>query len=180
MQIAIAEMNRSINEPRPYGKKFQQQLGQLYYFPMAKLKRNFLESTNTKQLIYLSVISKVDELSKHLSSQKNVDPVLSGSKFTFSTLKAGIIVGSGSASFEIIRDLVKKLSVLITMRFNKIEQNQALLSWKNAQTRNIFSKGISKFIELPVNGYLKDICGIKVENSNVALDKIWAFGGKTD
>jgi hypothetical protein len=120
VQIAIAEMNRGINEPRPYGKKFQQQLGQLYYFPMAKLKRNVLESTNTKQLIYLSVISKADELSKHLSSQKNVEPVLSGSKFTFSTLKDGIIVGSGSASFEIIRDLVEKLSFMFTTRWLKI------------------------------------------------------------
>jgi len=65
-----------------------------------------IQETKAKQVIYLSGIVNESELSKHLSSRKNVEDILAGSTFTLTTLRAGIIVGSGSASFEIIRDLV--------------------------------------------------------------------------
>ena len=81
--------------------------------------KNCIEKTNAKQVIYLSGISNAEDLSKHLSSRKNVESVLSGSKFSLTTLKAGIIAGSGSASFEIIRDLVEKLPIMITPRWLK-------------------------------------------------------------
>ncbi len=81
--------------------------------------KNRIEQTNAKQVIYLSGIDNAEELSKHLSSRKNVETILSGSKFALTTLKAGIIVGSGSASFEIIRDLVEKLPFMITPRWLK-------------------------------------------------------------
>ncbi len=78
-----------------------------------------IEQTNAKQVIYLSGIGNADELSKHLTSRKNVETILTDSKFALTTLKAGIIVGSGSASFEIIRDLVEKLPFMITPRWLK-------------------------------------------------------------
>ncbi|MBS1537845.1 MAG: SDR family oxidoreductase [Bacteroidetes bacterium] len=81
--------------------------------------RNCIEQTNAKQVVYLSGISNAEELSKHLSSRKNVETILSGSNFALTTLKAGIIVGSGSASFEIIRDLVEKIPIMITPRWLK-------------------------------------------------------------
>ena len=81
--------------------------------------KNRIEQTTAKQVIYLSGISNAADLSKHLSSRKNVEAVLSGSAFALTTLKAGIIVGSGSASFEIIRDLVEKLPLKITPRWLK-------------------------------------------------------------
>jgi hypothetical protein len=262
--------------------------------------KNRIEQTNAKQVIYLSGISNADELSKHLKSRKKVETVLSGSGFALTTLKAGIIVGSGSASFEIIRDLVEKLPFMITprwlntkcqpiairnviefligvigktethnksydiggpdiltykemlmhfakvrglkrrivivpvmtpkissywlyfvtstsfalaknlvdsmkievickpnnlatllgielikydtsikMAFDQIEQNQVLSSWKDAQTTEIFSQGLSKFIEVPINGCYKDVRKIKLDNAETSLDKIWAIGGKT-
>jgi len=261
--------------------------------------KNRIEQTNVKQVIYLSGIDNAEELSKHLSSRKNVETILSGSRFALTTLKAGIIVGSGSASFEIIRDLVEKLPFMITPRwlktrcqpiairnvveflervigksetynksfdiggpdilsykemllrfakirglrrrivivpvmtpkissywlyfvtatsyalaknlvnsmkvevickpnnlaemlgiklidfdtsiklaFDKIEQNQVLSSWKDAQTSDLFREGFSKFIEVPVNGCFKDIRTIKVKNSRASLEKIWSIGGK--
>lgn len=76
-----------------------------------------LEQTNVKQVIYLSGISNTEELSKHLSSRRNVETILSGSSFALTTLRAGIIVGSGSASFEIIRDLVEKLPFMIAPKW---------------------------------------------------------------
>ncbi len=258
-----------------------------------------IEQTNAKQVIYLSGIGNADELSKHLTSRKNVETILTDSKFALTTLKAGIIVGSGSASFEIIRDLVEKLPFMITPRwlktrcqpiairnvvdflkgvigksetynksydiggpdiltykemllhfakirglkrrilivpvmtpkissywlyfvtatsyalaknlvnsmkvevickpnnlakmldiklidfdtsiklaFDKIEQNQVLSSWKDAQTSDIFREGFSKFIEVPVNGCFKDIRKLKVKNTYASLEKIWSIGGK--
>lgn len=78
-----------------------------------------IQRTKTKQVIYLSGIVNEVELSKHLASRKNVEDILSQSTFALTTLRAGIIVGSGSASFEIIRDLVEKLPIMITPRWLK-------------------------------------------------------------
>jgi uncharacterized protein YbjT (DUF2867 family) len=76
-----------------------------------------ISKTNVHQVVYLSGIINADELSKHLSSRKNVETILSCSSYALTTLKAGIIVGSGSASFEIIRDLVEKLPFMIAPRW---------------------------------------------------------------
>ena len=259
-----------------------------------------IQKTKAQQVIYLSGIINEAELSKHLSSRKKVEEILSDASFALTTLRAGIIVGSGSASFEIIRDLVEKLPIMITpkwlktkcqpiairnvveflngvmgrketfnnsydiggpdiltykemllrfakirgltrrifvvpvmtprissywlyfvtatsyalaknlvnsmkveviceennlaqllgitlidyntsikMAFDKIEQNQVLSSWKDAQTSNILKKGISQYIEVPVNGCFKDIRRLKAEDDKKVLDRIWAIGGKT-
>ncbi|MFA9290619.1 MAG: SDR family oxidoreductase [Solirubrobacteraceae bacterium] len=258
-----------------------------------------IEKTKAKQAIYLSGITNTVELSKHLSSRKNVETILAESSFALTTLKAGIIVGSGSASFEIIRDLVEKLPFMITprwlstkcqpiairnviefligvinkeetfnksydiggpdilsykemllrfskirglkrriiivpvmtprissywlffvtatsyalaknlvnsmkievvckpnslaellniklisydkaikMAFDKIEQNQVLSSWKDAQTSSLLKQGISNFIEVPTNGCYKDVRKRKLKENNTALEKIWSIGGK--
>ena len=76
-----------------------------------------IEEINAKQVIYLSGIINEDELSRHLLSRKNVEEILKSGSYKLTTLRAGIIVGSGSASFEIIRDLVEKLPVMITPRW---------------------------------------------------------------
>ena len=81
---------------------------------------NFIYSINkteAKQVIYLSGIVNDKSLSKHLSSRKKVEDVLHKGNFAITTLRAGIIVGSGSASFEIIRDLVNKLPIMITPKW---------------------------------------------------------------
>ena len=73
---------------------------------------NFVElidPTSAKQIIYLGGITNEQTLSKHLASRKKVDEVLRTSHVPVTSLKAGIIVGSGSSSFEIIRDLVANL-----------------------------------------------------------------------
>jgi len=81
---------------------------------------NFKEAMNTtkaKHVVYLSGIVNAEGLSKHLSSRKNVEEELSKGKYKLTTLRAGIIIGSGSASFEIIRDLVEKLPVMVTPKW---------------------------------------------------------------
>ena len=262
--------------------------------------RERIQETNVRQVIYLSGIVNETSLSKHLTSRKNVEDILTHSTFAVTTLRAGIIVGSGSASFEIIRDLVEKLPVMIAPRwlktkcqpiairnvveflsgvigktetynktydiggpdilnykemllhfakvrglkrrigivpvmtpkissywlyfvtatsfalaknlvnsmkvevickpnnltsllgielidydtsiklaFDKIEQNQVLSSWKDAQTSGIIRNGLLQYLEVPVNGCFKDIRKRKMIDPKLAMDKIWALGGKT-
>lgn len=76
-----------------------------------------LNNTKASQIIYLGGIANEKVLSKHLHSRKNVENILAAGKVPLTTLRAGIIVGSGSASFEIIRDLVEKLPVMIAPRW---------------------------------------------------------------
>ena len=81
---------------------------------------NFVKKVNettVQQVIYLSGIVNDISLSKHLSSRKKVEETLNTGTFPVTTLRAGIIVGSGSASFEIIRDLVNKLPIMITPKW---------------------------------------------------------------
>ena len=81
--------------------------------------REELNKTNVKQVIYLSGIVNSQTLSKHLNSRKNVESELSKGKYPLTTVRAGIIIGSGSASFEIIRDLVEKLPVMVAPKWLK-------------------------------------------------------------
>lgn len=86
----------------------------------AKTARNFnlyMEKMKTKQVIYLSGIVNNNTLSKHLESRKKVENILCEGTFNLTVLRAGIIVGSGSSSFEIIRDLCEKLPVMITPKW---------------------------------------------------------------
>ncbi|AWV97135.1 SDR family oxidoreductase [Arcticibacterium luteifluviistationis] len=79
--------------------------------------RNALKRTQVKHVVYLGGIVNDTQLSKHLSSRKNVETELSKGDYYFTALRAGIIIGSGSASFEIIRDLVEKLPIMITPKW---------------------------------------------------------------
>lgn len=88
----------------------------------AQCAHNFvslIEQTQAKQIIYLSGIVNEKALSKHLASRKNVENILMQSTTPTTVLRAGIIVGSGSASFEIIRDLCEKLPIMITPKWVK-------------------------------------------------------------
>jgi uncharacterized protein YbjT (DUF2867 family) len=79
--------------------------------------RNAINKTNAKHVVYLSGIVNESKLSDHLSSRKTVELELDKGKYSLTTLRAGIIIGSGSASFEIIRDLVEKLPIMITPKW---------------------------------------------------------------
>ena len=73
--------------------------------------------TQVKQIVYLSGISNEKNLSKHLMARKAVKDVFMRSGIAYTIFEAGIIVGSGSVSFEIIRDLTEKLPVMIVPRW---------------------------------------------------------------
>ena len=261
--------------------------------------RNSIQKTRVKQVIYLSGIVNEAELSKHLTSRKNVEDILGSGTYNLTTLRAGIIVGSGSASFEIMRDLVEKLPIMITpkwlntksqpiairnvleflkgvmlneytfnksfdiggpeiftykemlltfaevrnlkrkiitlpimtpklssywlyfvtstsyklainlvdsmkvevickendlaerlhiklipykeavkLAFDKIDQQDVISSWIDAQSSNVLSKGISNLIEVPTFGCFQDKREKAVRNEKETVDKIWAIGGE--
>ena len=75
---------------------------------------DFIRQSNCQQIIYLSGISNSKKLSRHLQSRRNVEDVLRNSGKHLTVLRAGIIVGSGSASFEIIRDLMEKMPIIVS------------------------------------------------------------------
>lgn len=79
--------------------------------------RKALNQTKATHVVYLSGIVNEVALSKHLTSRKNVETELGKGNYHLTTLRAGIIIGSGSASFEIMRDLVEKLPVMVTPKW---------------------------------------------------------------
>jgi len=71
-----------------------------------------------KQLIYLGGLGEnQDNLSKHLRSRAEVASILKEAPFPVTVLRAAMIIGSGSASFEIMRYLVERLPVMITPKW---------------------------------------------------------------
>ena len=259
----------------------------------------YLEPTNCKQVIYVGGIANEQSLSKHLWSRKNVENILYQGSAAVTVLRAAIIVGSGSASFEIIRDLCEKLPLMVTPRwvktkcqpiairdvlnyltgvlgnkecynesfdiggpdvlsyremmegyarfrklnltivtlpflspkissywlyfvtstsyklalnlvdsmrievitsdtrlkdilkiesisyqkaielaFKKIKQNQVVSSWKDSMISGRFRNDLKKYVEVPVNGCVKDKQSILLQNPEKALENIWSIGGK--
>jgi len=84
--------------------------------------QNFIEVAElckVKRVIYLGGLGvKNENTSLHLLSRLETGEILSGSK-TVQTIwiRAGVIIGSGSASFEIIRNLTEKLPFMITPKW---------------------------------------------------------------
>jgi uncharacterized protein YbjT (DUF2867 family) len=88
-----------------------------------KIAKNFLKVINRtacKQVIYLGgILEEGVCLSAHLLSRYHVENVLKTGKHSLTVLRASIIIGAGSASFEIIRDLVEKLPFMIAPKWVK-------------------------------------------------------------
>ncbi|REC63761.1 DUF2867 domain-containing protein [Chryseobacterium pennae] len=85
-----------------------------------KCARNFseyIEKTHCRHIVYLSGLVNEKQLSKHLSSRYQVEKILMDCRVPATVLRAGIIIGSGSASFEIIRDLVEKLPLMVAPKW---------------------------------------------------------------
>lgn len=96
--------------------------------------KNVVSKSSIKQVVYLSGIVNDESLSKHLSSRKNVENLLKSDNYNLTVFRAGIIVGSGSSSFEIIRDLVEKLPIMITPK------------WLNTKTQPIAIRDVLSYL----------------------------------
>ncbi len=82
------------------------------------------KQAGVRRLVYLSGLHPEGvDLSRHLSSRTEVGEILIASGIETVVLQAGIVIGSGSASFEMIRHLTDRLPVMTTPKWvhNKIQ-----------------------------------------------------------
>jgi len=75
-----------------------------------------------ERIIYLGGLGETGaHLSEHLTSRREVERVLAAGPVPVTVFRAAMIIGSGSASFEILRYLVERLPVMITPRWVSTE-----------------------------------------------------------
>lgn len=75
-----------------------------------------------ERVIYLGGLGETgEELSEHLSSRREVEALLGAGEYALTTLRAAIILGAGSSSFRMIRQLASRLPVMVTPRWVRTE-----------------------------------------------------------
>ncbi len=85
---------------------------------MAQRFADEAKRAGVRRIVYLGGMIPDDEtLSEHLSSRGEVGDVLLGSGVPTAVLQAGVIIGSGSASFEMLRYLTERLPVMVTPKW---------------------------------------------------------------
>jgi len=116
---------------------------------------NFLalvEKTKIKQIIYLSGLHQGTFLSEHFHSRLRVEELLKTSAANTTIFRASIIIGAGSASFKIIRDLVERLPIMIAPR------------WLNTRCQPIAITDVLYYL-------------VKALNQPLAFNKTFEIGG---
>ena len=87
--------------------------------------RNFRRATDeagVERVIYLGGLGEErDTLSEHLRSRREVGYLLSQGSYDLTVLRAAIVIGDGSASFEMVRQLAERLPVMLTPRWVETE-----------------------------------------------------------
>ena len=74
-------------------------------------------TADLRQVVYLGGLGdEADELSEHLRSRREVEGILSR-RVPTTVLRAGIVIGDGGISWEILRQLVARLPVMVTPRW---------------------------------------------------------------
>ncbi len=158
--------------------------------------KNFADAAReagVRRIIYLGGLGKDEALSPHLASRQEVGNILRSAGVPTIELRASIIIGSGSLSFEMIRALVEKLPVMITPRWTNtlaqpiaIEDVIAYLIEDNEFAETRWSDALSSPGELRSWGGVKfgtrivDSRQVTVKcNRKKAMLPIRRLGGKT-
>lgn len=79
--------------------------------------RHAAERAGVRRIVYLGGLQPSGEPSAHLESRAETGEILRDGPIPVTELRAGIVVGAGSAAFEVIRDLVFHLPVMVTPRW---------------------------------------------------------------
>jgi uncharacterized protein YbjT (DUF2867 family)/uncharacterized protein YndB with AHSA1/START domain len=89
------------------------------------MARSFAEAAQAaglSRIVYLGGLGELgDGLSQHLLSRREVEEVLASGSTAVTVLRAAMIIGSGSASFEILRYLVERLPIMVTPKWVSTE-----------------------------------------------------------
>lgn len=83
----------------------------------AENARRAAERAGVERVFYLGGLQPAEAASTHLASRRETGDVLRGGSVDVTEVRAGIVVGPGSAAFEVIRDLVYHLPVMVTPRW---------------------------------------------------------------
>jgi uncharacterized protein YbjT (DUF2867 family) len=87
------------------------------------------ERAGVSRIIYLGGLGESeDNLSEHLLSRMEVGRILRAGRAELTWLRAAVILGAGSASFEILRYLVDRLPVMVTPRWVRTESQPIAIS----------------------------------------------------
>jgi len=128
------------------------------------------EECGVKQIVYLGGINNDAKTSKHLQSRANTGKELATTSVAVMELRAGIIIGSGSASFEMLRHLTQRLPVMTTPK------------WVSNKTHPIAIRDILWFLrnaaklEKPVTGIF-DIGGPEILSYAEMMQKFAKISG---
>ena len=137
---------------------------------MAKGFAQAAERNQIEQIIYLGGIANDENRSRHLTSRMNTGSQLASGKVPVLELRAGIIIGSGSASFEMLRHLTHRLPIMTTPK------------WVSNRTQPIsvrdvlyYLRSAAKLVE-PVNE-IRDIGGPEVVTYAEMMQKFAKISG---
>ena len=137
--------------------------------------RNFREAAQdagVERIIYLGGLGEQQSgLSRHLQSRQQVAEVLADGSVPCTILRASIIIGSGSASFEIIKGLIDRLPVI------------PFPSWADNLSQPIGIRDVVKYLvgimEVPLEGDKTfDIGGLEVMTYREMMTELAALLGK--
>ncbi len=92
-----------------------------------------IKRTSVRQIIYLGSLTYSGS-GDNTNLANQVETILKTAKVPLTSLKAGIVVGSGSASFEIIRDLVELLPIMVAPK------------WLNSKTQPIAIRNVLEYL----------------------------------
>jgi len=84
--------------------------------------RNAVDAAGIERIVYLGGLGNEDQgLSEHLQSRREVERLLGQGEAALTALRAAIVIGEGSASFQIIRQLAARLPVMVTPSWVRTE-----------------------------------------------------------
>lgn len=98
-----------------------------YELSLAANMRDALQGSQVKHVIYLSALQPTSGQSDHLIARQKTGDILRQGLVPVTELRAGVIIGPGSAAFEIMRDFVYNLPILITPKWVDSQANPIAL-----------------------------------------------------
>ena len=91
---------------------------------LARLFATTAKATGVRRVVYLGgIVNEGEELSSHMSARHRTGEILRASGVPTIELRAGVVIGSGSASFEMLRYLTERLPIMTTPKWvqNRIQ-----------------------------------------------------------
>ncbi len=127
---------------------------------MAEVSKN----CGLKRIIYLGGLGDAQEhLSKHLRSRMEVSQILHAGLVPVTTLRAAMIIGKGSISFEILRSLVDRFPIMVAPRWIETESQPIALT-------NVLNYLIGCLENNSTKGEIYDIGGSQILSYHKLID----------